>query len=79
MHGSECVVDLLGCSFSGNLATERGGDIFNNWGTVKIDGCPAGFSGAAAGDPLDTDIGVNEDGGTTTGETKSYSCGACVR
>ena len=72
----DCVVDLLGCTFSGNLATSYyGGDIYNNFGTVNIDGCPAGFSGAAGA--LDTHIDWN--GGTITGERKSYSCSACVR
>ena len=40
--------------FSGNYATNGIGDIYSNYGTVNIDGCPAGFSGAAAGDPLVT-------------------------
>ena len=40
--------------FSGNSATNGIGDILNNYGTVNIDGCPAGFSGAATGDPLVT-------------------------
>ena len=86
-------LDLLGCTFSENLATISVDDIHNNWGgTVKIYGCPAGSSGAA-GAPLDTlndyelddyAYGYDDDGdygdiGTITGEKKSYSCGACVR
>ena len=68
-------LDLLGCTFSENLATIGVDDIHNNWGgTVKIYGCPAGSSGAA-GAALDT----FNNGGTITGEAKSYSCGACVR
>ena len=68
-------LDLVGCMFSGNSATNGIGDILNNYGTVNIDGCPAGFSGAAGA--LDTHIDWN--GGTITGERKSYSCSACVR
>ena len=65
-------LDLVGCAFLENSAT-RGDDILYS-GTVNIDGCQAGFSGVA-GAALDT---FNE-GGTITGEAKSYSCGACVR
>ena len=70
----DCVVDLLGCTFLGNTATGSSGDIYN-YGTVNIDGCPAGSSGAA-GAALDTS---NHDGATVTGEAKSFSCGVCVR
>ena len=47
-------LDLVGCIFSGNSATNGIGDIYSNYGTVNIDGCPAGFSGAATGDLLVT-------------------------
>ena len=47
-------LDLVGCKFLGNSATNGIGDIHSNYGTVNIDGCPAGFSGAAAGDQLVT-------------------------
>ena len=67
-------LDLVGCKFSGNSATE-GDDIAKYQSTANIDGCPAGFYGAA-GAALET---YNTNGGTTTGEAKSYSCGACVR
>ena len=68
-------LDLVGCTFLENSATNDGGDIrITSGGTVNIDGCPAGFSGTA-GAALDT----FNDGGTMTGEAKSYSCGACVR
>ena len=65
-------LDLVGCTFLENSAT-YGDDMYNS-GTVNIDGCPAGFSGAA-GAALDT----YRNGGTITEEAKSYSCGACVR
>ena len=69
-------LDLVGCTFLENSATNDGGDIrITSGGTVNIDGCPAGSSGAA-GAALDA---FNDDGGTITGEAKSYSCGACVR
>ena len=65
------LVDLVGCKFSGNSAI-YGDDIFQSSDdTINIDGCPAGFFGAA-GAALDT-------GGTITGDRKSYSCVACVR
>ena len=69
-------LDLVGCKFLENSATNRGDDIDNQVSTVNIEGCPAGSSGAA-GAALDT---FNE-GGTNsiTREAKSYSCGACVR
>ena len=70
VYGS--TLDLVGCTFLENSATY--GDDIRNWGTVNIDGCPAGSSGAA-GAALDT----FNNGGTITGEAKSYSCGACVR
>ena len=73
VYGDECVVDLLGCTFLGNTAP-NGDDISSYGGTVNIDGCPAGSSGAA-GAALDT----SNDGGTITGKRKSYSCSACVR
>ena len=69
MYVSGGTLDLVGCKFLGNSATIRDGDI-RNWGTVNIDGCPAGFFGAA-GAALDT-YGIS-------GEAKSYSCAACVR
>ena len=83
VQGSNSTVDMLGCTFSGNSAFE-GGDIYLiNDSTVIIDGCPAGFSGAAVA-ALDTAIheivgAITGDVGTITGEAKSYSCGACVR
>ena len=69
-HG--ITLDLIGCKFSGN---SEGGDIRNYQSTVNIDGCPAGSSGAA-GAALDTNT---QEGGTITGEAKSYSCVACAR
>ena len=66
-------LDLVGCTFLENSAN-NGNDLYNDGGTVNIDGCPAGYSGAA-GAALDTGIYH----GTITGEAKSYSCGACVR
>ena len=75
VYVSYSTLDLVGCTFfSGNSAARRGDDIHNYHGTVNIDGCPAGSSGAA-GAALDT----SNDGGTITGERKSYSCAACVR
>ena len=69
-------LDLVGCKFLGNSATNSRGDDIYTFSTVNIDGCPAGSSGAA-GAALDTyTIGS---GATITGEAKSYSCGACVR
>ena len=72
----EGTLDLVGCKFLENSAT-FGDDLYIGFGggTVNIDGCPAGFSGAA-GAELDTSTGGS---GTITGEAKSYSCGACVR
>ena len=74
MYVYDGTLDLVGCKFLGNSATNEGGDMYNAYGTVNIDGCPAGFSGAP-GAALDT----YNNGGTITGEAKSYSCGACVR
>lgn len=76
VYGDSSTLDLVGCKFLGNSATNDGGDIYTYSGgtVINIDGCPAGFSGAA-GAALDT----SNDGGTITGEAKSYSCGACVR
>ena len=78
----DLVTDFLGCKFSGNKAAFNG-DIYISYGggttnyiDINIDGCQAGFSGAA-GVALDTRIDWN--GGTITGERKSYSCAACVR
>lgn len=76
MWVEDVTLDLVGCKFFGNLATYRGGDIYSKLSTVNIDGCPAGFSGAA-GAALDTY--TSGSGATITGEAKSYSCGACVR
>ena len=69
-------LDLVGCKFLENSAT-NGDDLYIDYGggTVNIDGCPAGSSGAA-GAALDTS---NHDGATVTGEAKSFSCGVCVR
>ena len=105
VEGVGSTVDLAGCSFSENSDTNGGYDIHTNWGTINIDGCPAGFYGTA-GAALDTYNGnycaygdyycgnnyydyyyddderydyENVDGGTITGEEKSYSCDACVR
>ena len=81
MYVIEVTLDLVGCKFSGNSATGDGGDICNYESTTNIDGCPAGFSGAA-GAELDT-YNFNSFSGTITltitGERKSYSCVACVR
>ena len=77
----DLVIDFLGCKFSGNKAAFNG-DIYISYGggttnyiDINIDGCQAGFSGAA-GAALDTN---NPNSATITGEAKSYSCGACVR
>ena len=75
----DLVTDFLGCKFSGNKAAFNG-DIYISYGgntnyiDINIDGCQAGFSGAA-GAALDTYF----NSGTITGEAKSYSCSACVR
>ena len=68
-------LDLVGCTFLENSASYRGGDLYTYESTVNIDGCPAGFSGAA-GAALDT---YKNSWATITGEAKSYSCAACVR
>ena len=76
MFVSGGTLDLVGCKFLENSADDGVSDDLNNLGgTVNIDGCPAGFSGAA-GAALDTS---NHDGATVTGEAKSFSCGVCVR
>ena len=69
-------LDLVGCKFLENSAT-YGDDIRTYGGTINIDGCPAGSSGAA-GAALDIDTHFFYSG-TITGERNSYSCGACVR
>ena len=65
-------LDLVGCTFLENSASYSGGDLYNR-GTVNIDGCASGYWGVG------TDLDTSNDGGTITGEAKSYSCGACVR
>ena len=67
-------LDLVGCKFLGNSATNDGDDIYTYLNNVNIDGCPVGFSGAA-GAALD----IYRIDATITGEAKSYSCAACVR
>ena len=70
-------LELVGCKFLENSATDdKGDDIDTYQGTVNINGCPAGSSGAAEA-ALDTYISSSF--ATITGEAKSYSCGACVR
>ena len=74
--GSSSTVDMVGCSWSGNSASNSGDDINLDWrATANIGGCPAGYSGAA-GAALDT---YTNGGGPITGERKSYSCVACAR
>ena len=69
----DSTVDLVQCKFSGNSAT-KGGDIYNNGGTVNIDGCPAGFSGAGVA------LNTYNKAGAINGEAKGYdSCSVCVR
>ena len=77
MWVEDVTLDLVGCKFLGNSATNRGGDIYSKLSTVNIDGCPAGSS-EAAGAELVISI-QTESGGAIDGEAKSYSCDACVR
>ena len=74
MYVSGGDLHLLGCNFSENSDVTDGEDLRNFESTVNIDGCPAGFSGAA-GAALD----ITKNGGTINGEAKSYSCVACVK
>ena len=72
----DSTLNLVGCKFSGNSADYGIDDIYSSGGTVNIDGCPPGFSGAAgAALHAFTPNGV----GGINGEEKSYSCDACVR
>ena len=72
-------LDLVGCTFSGNSAAGFSDDIYVDsgifsGGTTNIDGCPAGYFGAAG-----AALGTFTFDGTITGEAMSYSCGSCVR